>query len=212
MASLKRQDESRHVALSWRCMSGALLLPFMRMATLAFFHAQRSDYTNSIITSVAMALLGMILVEQLYRNTPVKQRWGIKFACLGIGGVFAYDFYLYSDALLLRHVNPEIWAARGIVNAFVVPLDRRVGRAKSPMVSRNYGISSHSLLFRGIVWRRRVFTGYGRCRLLPPFFRGQLGHGHAGEFPLRRGRPADGRAVLRYVAFMAQSLHQQALL
>ena len=46
------------------------------------------DFINSIVGSVAMAIVGMILVEQLYRNTPVKQRWGIKFACLGIGGDF----------------------------------------------------------------------------------------------------------------------------
>jgi len=54
----------------------------------------------SVVGRGAMAVIGMVLVEQLYRNTPAKQRWGYKFACLGIGGVFAYDFYLYSDAML----------------------------------------------------------------------------------------------------------------
>ena len=104
------------------------------------------DFTNSIIASVAMAILGMILVEQLYRNTPVKQRWGIKFACLGIGGVFAYDFYLYSDALLLRHVNPEIWAARGIVNAFIVPLVA-VSAARNPQWSVGITVSRRILFY-----------------------------------------------------------------
>jgi len=75
-----------------------------------------------IVGRVALAIIGMLLVEQLYRNTPVKNRWGIKFACLGIGGLFAYDFYLYSDALLFRQMNEEIWAARGVVNALAVPL------------------------------------------------------------------------------------------
>ena len=63
------------------------------------FHAT-ADFTSNIVGSLAMAILGMILVEQVYRNTPLRQRWGIKFACLGIGGIFAYDFYLYSLTLL----------------------------------------------------------------------------------------------------------------
>ncbi|PTR14123.1 putative PEP-CTERM system histidine kinase [Nitrosospira sp. Nsp2] len=110
------------------------------------FSGVQADFTYSIIASVAMALLGMILVEQLYRNTPVKQRWGIKFACLGIGGVFAYDFYLYSDALLLRHVNPEIWAARGIVNALIVPLVA-VSAARNPQWSVGITVSRRILFY-----------------------------------------------------------------
>ncbi|MDB5936864.1 MAG: prsK, partial [Massilia sp.] len=65
---------------------------------------------------------GMLLVEQLYRNKPEPERWAIKFACLGIGGMFADDCYMYSDAMLFRKVNPDIWAARGAVNALTVPL------------------------------------------------------------------------------------------
>ena len=97
-----------------------------------------------------MAIFGMLLVEQLYRNTPVKQRWGIKFACLGIGGMFAYDFYLYSDALLFRHMNPEIWTARGIVNAFTVPLVA-ISAARNPQWSvRHRGIAPYPVLFSGM--------------------------------------------------------------
>ncbi|GAC1406882.1 MAG: PEP-CTERM system histidine kinase PrsK [Burkholderiaceae bacterium] len=77
---------------------------------------------SSIVGRVALAVVGMLMVEQLYRNTPSRDRWGIKFACIGIGGMFAYDFYLFSDAMLFRAVNPEIWAARGAVNALIVPL------------------------------------------------------------------------------------------
>lgn len=69
-----------------------------------------------------LAVLGLLLVEQLYRSTPVRERWGIKFACLGLGTLFAYDFYLYSDALLFRRIQPDIWAARGFVDALCVPL------------------------------------------------------------------------------------------
>ena len=109
-------------------------------------YASPNDFTSNIVGSLAMAILGMILVEQLYRNTPVKQRWGIKFACLGIGGAFAYDFYMYSDALLLKHVNPEIWAARGIINALIVPLIA-VSAARNPQWSVGIAVSRRILFY-----------------------------------------------------------------
>ncbi len=104
------------------------------------------DLKNSILVSIAMAIVGMILVEQLYRNTPAKQRWGIKFVCLGIGGAFAYDFYLYSDALLFGYVNPEIWTARGIVNAITVPLIA-VSAARNPEWSLGIVVSRRILFY-----------------------------------------------------------------
>ena len=101
-------------------------------------------FMTVVIGRVAMAVMGMILVEQFYRNTPAKQRWGIKYLCLGIGGVFAYDFYLYSDAMLFRHVNSEIWAARGIVNALIVPLVA-VSAARNPQWSLGISVSRRIL-------------------------------------------------------------------
>jgi putative PEP-CTERM system histidine kinase len=76
----------------------------------------------AIVVRLLLAVLGILLVEQLYRGTPARERWGIKFACLGLGTLFVYDFYLFSDAMLFRRVQPDIWAARGIVDALCVPL------------------------------------------------------------------------------------------
>jgi putative PEP-CTERM system histidine kinase len=69
-----------------------------------------------------LAVAGMVLVEQFYRNARTQDRWGIKFLCLALGGMFAYDFYLYSEGMLFRHLTPEVWAARGGVNALLAPL------------------------------------------------------------------------------------------
>lgn len=117
------------------------------------------------IGHVAMAVIGMILVEQFYRNTPVTQRWGIKYACLGIGGMFAYDLYLYSDALLFRSVNSEIWAARGLVNTVIVPLIA-VSAARNPQwalkiaVSRRILFHSASLFGVAIYLLAMAAAGY----------------------------------------------------
>src|SRR3569833_748315 len=54
-----------------------------------------------IIGHVALAVIGLVLVEQLFRNTRADKRWAIKYLCFGVGGLFAYDFFLYSDALIV---------------------------------------------------------------------------------------------------------------
>jgi putative PEP-CTERM system histidine kinase len=75
-----------------------------------------------LVGHLLLAVGGLVLVEQLFRNTPVAERWTIKFLCFGLGGLFAYDFYLYADALLFRRVDPALWSARGAIHALVVPL------------------------------------------------------------------------------------------
>lgn len=76
----------------------------------------------AMVLHTAMAVVGIVLVEQLYRHRPPQARWALKFACLGVGTLFVYDFYMYSNAMLFRRIDPAIWAARGAVNALAVPL------------------------------------------------------------------------------------------
>ncbi|TWI62975.1 putative PEP-CTERM system histidine kinase [Pseudoduganella lurida] len=80
------------------------------------------QFQLAVVGRMGAAVLGMLLVEQLYRNAGTQGRWAVKFVCLGIGAMFAYDFYLYSDMLLFRGLNRDLWAARGLVNALTAPL------------------------------------------------------------------------------------------
>lgn len=94
----------------------------------------------AVLSRLVLAIIGMVLVEQLFRNVHPQQRWGIKFLCLGLGGMFVCDFYLYSDALLFRRINDDIWAARGVINALIVPL-LAVSAARNPKWSVDISIS-----------------------------------------------------------------------
>jgi len=94
----------------------------------------------AVLGRLGLALAGLVLVEQLYRNVAPQQRWGIKLLCLGLGGIFACDFYLYSDALLFRRLDEDIWAARGFVNALVVPL-LALATARNPTWSLDISVS-----------------------------------------------------------------------
>ena len=50
---------------------------------------------------LAIALVGLVLIEQLYRNASSETRWLLKPLVLGVGGMFAFDLFLYSQGVLL---------------------------------------------------------------------------------------------------------------
>jgi putative PEP-CTERM system histidine kinase len=103
-----------------------------------------------ILSRLMLAVIGIVLVEQLYRNVDPRRRWGVKFLCLGLGGLFVCDFYLYSDALLFRRINADIWAARGVANAVVVPL-LAVAVARNPKWPVNITLSRQMVFYTSSV-------------------------------------------------------------
>ncbi|MCB1852987.1 MAG: PEP-CTERM system histidine kinase PrsK [Gammaproteobacteria bacterium] len=118
-------------------------------------------YLGQVISAIA----GMMLVEQFYRNTPTQQRWGIKYLCFGLGGMFMFDFYLFSDALLFKRINFDLWYARGGIYAITVPL-LAVSAARNPnwsfdlFVSRRVVFHTTTLLIAGVYMLLMAFAGY----------------------------------------------------
>lgn len=114
---------------------------------------------------LGLAILGLVLVEQLYRRTPELGRWGIKPLVLGLGGMFAFDLFLFSDAMLFRRIDPDIWAARGIAHALVIPF-AAVATARNTAwtidlhVSRGVVLHSTALLVSGIYLLALAAAGY----------------------------------------------------
>jgi putative PEP-CTERM system histidine kinase len=76
----------------------------------------------ALLDSLAMAVFGLVLVEQLFRTAASDSRWSIKPLCLGLAGAFLYDLYLYSEALLFNQLDLDAFSIRGFVHALVVPL------------------------------------------------------------------------------------------
>ncbi len=111
-----------------------------------------------------MSVLGMVLVEQFYRNARPQERWGIKFLCLALGGMFAYDFYLYSEAMLFAGVSADTWAARGAINALLVPLlgiSLRRNPDNRPLgISHRMAFHSVALVGAGIYLMLMAAAGY----------------------------------------------------
>ncbi|MDJ0738875.1 MAG: PEP-CTERM system histidine kinase PrsK [Gammaproteobacteria bacterium] len=151
---------------------GCLVLGLLMLAMLAsmpdFLAGLRSPEMQrefSLVGQLLYAVLGMALVEQLFRNTPVEQRWGIKYLCFGLGALFVFDFYLYADALLFHRIDPAIWSARGFVMIMAIPLVG-ITAARNPdwslmvFMSRRMVLHSTTLLSAGLYMLLMALAGY----------------------------------------------------
>jgi hypothetical protein len=121
--------------------------------------------TYAFTALLGLAVLGLVLVEQVWRRTPEHGRWGIKPLVVGLAGVFAFDLFLYSDATLFRHLDPAIWAARGLVHALVIPLlavatARNTAWTVDLHLSRSAAFSSTALLISGVYLLIVAGAGY----------------------------------------------------
>lgn len=119
----------------------------------------------SIVARLVLSVMGLLLIENLYRNTKREHRWGIKYVCLGIGGMFVYEFFMYSEALLFQSVNRDLVYARGIINALITPLIA-VSAARNPdwsidvAVSRRVIFHSATLIGAGVYLLLMAAAGY----------------------------------------------------
>ena len=119
----------------------------------------------AIAVFLVLSILGLLFIEQIFRGTPVEQRWAIKFLCLGIGGAFAFDFYMYAEALLFHVIDANVWSARGYVNALVVPM-LAISAARNPhwtvdiVVSRQLIFHSVTLVGAGLYLLAMALAGY----------------------------------------------------
>ncbi len=105
-------------------------------------------------TSLALALMGLVLVEQLFRNLPEDSRWNAKPVCLGLALVFAFDLYLYTEGVLFGSLDADAASIRGVVPLLALPLLVVASRRRSDwirrlQVSRSAAFYSATLLLAG---------------------------------------------------------------
>jgi putative PEP-CTERM system histidine kinase len=101
------------------------------------------------------SVIGLIAVEQLYRNTPKSEQWNVNFICLSAGTVLIYDFFVFSNAVLTSTIDYEFWSARGIVNSLIIPIVvlagvRNPNLAPDIHISRTFVFHSTTLLGAGV--------------------------------------------------------------
>lgn len=141
-----------------------------------------------IVTSLANAVLGLVLVEQLYRGIPAVSRWGMKPLCLALGAGYIFELYLFADAFLFGRLDQDVWSVRGVVHALLIPLiglsaSRNPSWTLRMSVSREMVFHSTALAVSGLYllviaaagYYVRYFGGdWGRALQLTLLFAGLL--------------------------------------
>jgi putative PEP-CTERM system histidine kinase len=138
------------VAVLLCTLSGAL------MAGAEWFPAASMDLDRlSLYGALALPVFGLILVEQLFRNVSNDSRWNAKPVCFGLGLLFVFDLYFYSQAVLFGRFDNDAVSIRGGIHALAVPLlyvasKRHVDWIARLQVSRAAAFHSATLLLAGV--------------------------------------------------------------
>ena len=107
-----------------------------------------------LLSAMALPLFGLVLLEQLFRNVASDLRWNAKPLSLGLAGIFVFDLYVYSQALLFGRYDAEALAIRAGIHGLAAPLlfmasarqSQDIGRLQ---VSRTAAFHSATLLLVG---------------------------------------------------------------
>jgi putative PEP-CTERM system histidine kinase len=130
LASLLLAGRNARPALKWACVA-LIGLAALSLAVVPQLDGADPLSSTSLPLSgsgrtfglwVLACIGGLVLCEQLFRVTPPDRRWAIKPLCIGLGAMFAYDLFVFSDALLMRDLDQVFWSARGVVHAMTIPL------------------------------------------------------------------------------------------
>jgi putative PEP-CTERM system histidine kinase len=109
---------------------------------------------SQVLDRVLVSIFGILLVENLYRNASPGRRWNVVHFCIAIGAMFAYDLYVFCEAVVLKTLSPALLAGRGLVLALIAPL-------LVLSMARNPGSSIDIHVSRRVVFHGATFTGAG---------------------------------------------------
>ncbi|MBY0469232.1 MAG: PEP-CTERM system histidine kinase PrsK [Burkholderiaceae bacterium] len=106
--------------------------------------------------SMSLSILGLVLIEQVFRNVDPDSRWSVKPVSAALAGSFAFDLYMYSQAVIFGTVDADAQSIRGAVHALMAPLlfvsTSRLGIdwTSRLRVSRTAAFHSATLLICGV--------------------------------------------------------------
>jgi len=164
-AGTARQSERRWIPI---ISITSLILTLGATVYLEYFAldmwAVTKTYYHSIV-NLSLSLVGLMLTEQLFRNSRLEKRWSIKYLFLGLLTLFGYDFLLYADATLFKMLDENLWLARGYVSSIATPLlaiaaARNRKWSVDVFVSRKLVFYSASLMGAGLYLLVMAAAGY----------------------------------------------------
>ena len=148
------QQGARVVMLA--ALGAVAVLAIAVLVTAGTFGADRAGglARNVPLASLALPVLGLVLVEQLFRNAAEESRWHTKPLCLGLACIFLFDIYLHSNVLLFGQFDADSVTIRSAVHALPVALlyiatKRHADWSGSFQVSRDAAFHTATLMLVG---------------------------------------------------------------
>ena len=119
-----------------------------------------------ILTGLVTAIGGLVLLEQAYRALRAAPRRQVLPLIVALGGILAYDLFMYSHGLLFRALHQELWAARGYANLLAIPFlllaaRRNPAWSVDVFISRHVAFYTTSLMGIGAYLLVMAVAGYG---------------------------------------------------
>ncbi len=72
------------------------------------------------LLGLGVALIGVLGLEQVFRNAERAGQTPARWLCLGVAGIFVVDVFLFAESLLVRDLDRAAWAVRGLLSALIV--------------------------------------------------------------------------------------------
>jgi len=76
----------------------------------------------ALLARLGLAIVTVLLAENLYRNADEAARWHVNLPCIAIATLSILDLLLYADAVLSRSFSPAMLDARAVLTALATPL------------------------------------------------------------------------------------------
>ncbi len=148
-----------------RAAAGALVVGVGLSEGLPFAAALGVPVRAEFALRLGLAVFGLAQVEQLYRRAHEQARWAIKPLALALAATFGYEIFFYADAMLFGGIDPDIWVARGVAVALVVPFlaiatARNAGWTIEMHLSRGAVVHSTAILVSGLFLLALAVSGY----------------------------------------------------
>ncbi|HNU10179.1 MAG TPA: PEP-CTERM system histidine kinase PrsK [Rubrivivax sp.] len=142
-----------------------------------------------LLLMLSLPVLGLLLVEQVFRNLDEGTRWAARPVMVGLAALFAFDVFLFAEGALLGRLDEDVLAIRPLAHLVPVPLlfiaaRRRADWVQGIEVSRRAVFYSTSLLLAGgyllflsaVGYYVRYFGGeWGRALQFALLFAGLVG-------------------------------------
>ena len=102
--------------IRWSGLGASLLALLAALGATAYLQMSGSAIPALIslgVGQVGLSIIGLVILEQVYRNSRPKQRAPLAYIATALAAIFVYDGFLFAPAVFGEIPDPTVWLVRG---------------------------------------------------------------------------------------------------